>query len=301
MRSSILERGKLMLILQLAILLGTIIVVYLIISLGISLFLANFPRRSVNDIPDWGVTKDCRVPTINGKMMECWVVYPKKLKSVTDETVLKRNPAIMIIHGWGRNRGRVVSKARIFGQLGYTTVLPSVRDHGNSDKELTGMSIVRFSQDVESCLNWWGQPVILNGHSIGAGAILIVAARNHLVKAVIAEATPYAFPYGLKHVYRPALKWFLPFLLPGITLVTMIKFRKNTKTEYSPLDAAPGITAPTLLIHGRKDPVFPHKYAILLEKDIKNCRTWILDEADHSDFEEHPEYGKRVTGFIKSL
>ena len=113
-----------------------IIIAYFVIALSLALILANIPRRPVDDYPDWGLTKDYRVPAINGKTMECWVVYPDKLKEETDENVLKQNPAIILIHGWARNRGRMVSRARIYGRHGYTTVLISVRDHGNSDKEI---------------------------------------------------------------------------------------------------------------------------------------------------------------------
>ncbi|MFX0208330.1 MAG: alpha/beta hydrolase [Candidatus Hodarchaeota archaeon] len=285
-----------MIIIQIIIWSSVIIFVYFLIDLSIILFLANFPRRSVNDFPDWGVVKEFKVPTFNGKSMECWVVYP----TVRTNEDRDQKPAIILIHGWGRNRGRMVSRARIYGNHGYTTILISVRDHGNSDKEITGMSIVRFSQDLDSCVNWWGKPVIITGHSIGAGATLIVAARNPLVEAVIAEASPYAFPHSLKYVYGPVLKWFTPFLMPGITILTLIKFRKFSKLEFSPLEAAPRITVPTLLIHGRDDEILPSKYTTLLQKEILNSKIWIPDQMNHHNIEEHPDYSNQVIGFIKS-
>ncbi|MFX1283085.1 MAG: alpha/beta hydrolase [Promethearchaeota archaeon] len=277
--------------------LGVIIFAYFLINQSIILILANFPRRPINEYPDWGVVKEFKVPTINGKRMECWVVYPK---GRTDE-VRNQKPAIILVHGWGRNRGRMVSRARIYGKHGYITILISVRDHGNSDKEIAGMSIVRFSQDLNSCVNWWGKPVIVTGHSIGAGATLIVAAQNPLVKAVIAEASPYAFPHSLKYVYGPVLKWFTPFLMPGITILTLFKFRKYSKLEFSPLDAASHITVPTLLIHGREDEILPVKYTILLQKEIPYSKIWIPDQTNHSDIEKHPDYSTQVIGFIKSI
>ncbi len=279
----------------------TIIIVYFVISVSIALILANFPRRPVEDIPDWGVVKDCRIPTINGKTMEGWVVYPNRLKVETDEDILRENPAVILIHGWGRNRGRMISRARIYGKNGYTTILFSVRDHGNSDKELMGMSIVRFSQDLDACVKWWGKPVIITGHSIGAGATLIVAARNPLVKAVIAEASPYAFPHSLKFVYKPVLKWFTPLFLPGITIYTLIKFRKYSRQEYSPAEAAKNITVPCFLIHGKNDNILPSKYTPLLQKQIQaNCKMWIPDQTSHHDIEDHPDYEKQVIEFITS-
>lgn len=282
-----------MLLIHILILLSTIIIAYFLLAFGITLLLANLPRRPIEDIPDWGKTEDLRVPTVNGKKLECWVVYP-------DEKT-KSNLAIILIHGWGRNRGRMVSRARIYGSYGYTTILFSVRDHGKSDREITGMSILKFSQDLNSCVNWWGKkPVIITGHSIGAGAALLVAAQNPLVKGVIAEAPPYAFLRHLKYVYKPILKWFTPLILPGIKAIAFIKFRNHSKQEYSPLDAAANITVPTLLIHGKDDDILPYEYTCHLQKEIPNSQIWTPDAIDHYNIEEHPDYPNQIISFIES-
>ncbi|MFX0126395.1 MAG: alpha/beta hydrolase [Candidatus Hodarchaeota archaeon] len=282
-----------MIIIQVLITIFAIIIGYLILTYSIALLLANFPRRSVNDYPDWGITEDLRIPTAKGKKIESWIVYPK-------EKTDKNKPAIILVHGWGRNRGRMVSRARIYGEQGYTTILISVRDHGKSDKEITGMSILKFSQDLDFCVNWWGKPVIITGHSIGAGASLIVAGRNSLVKGVIAEAPPYAFLQHLKYVYKPILKWSTPLFLPGIKLIAFIKFRNHSKEEYSPLDAAPRITVPTLLIHGKDDDILPHEYTYHLQKEISHSQIWIPDGVDHYNIEEHPDYANQVIRFIET-
>ena len=280
---------------------GTVILFYFLLSLSVALLLAKYPRDPVDEKPDWGVFEEYRILTRNNKKMECWVVYPDKMRNIEDITKLKENPAIILLHGWGRNRGRMISRARVYGRNGYTTILFSVRDHGDSEKELLGMSILRFSQDLEACLKWWGKPAILLGHSIGAGASLLVASRNQgLVNFVIAESTPYAFPYSLKYVYRPALRRFTTFFIPGITFITLLKFRKFTRKYYSPLDASSDIICPVLLIHGKKDQIFPYKYAKRLQNAIGNqCKVWISEEMDHSNIENHPDYEKNVMKFLK--
>ncbi|MFW9903229.1 MAG: alpha/beta hydrolase [Candidatus Thorarchaeota archaeon] len=267
------------------------IITYFILTYSITLLLANLPRRSVNDVPDWGMTEDIRIPTVKGKKLECWVVYPKEKRN---------NLTVILIHGWGRNRGRMVSRARIYGKYGLITILFSVRDHGNSDKEVTGMSILKFKQDLNSCINWWGKPVIIIGHSIGAGAAMIVAAQNSLVKGVIAEAPPFAFLHSLKYVYRPILKWTTHFFLPGIKIITFIKFRKYSKQEFSPLDAAAKIKVPTLLIHGKKDNILPYEHTYQLQKEIANSELWTPDTIDHYNIEKHPDYPNRIINFIES-
>ncbi|MHA2112847.1 MAG: alpha/beta hydrolase [Candidatus Hodarchaeales archaeon] len=189
------------------------LILYLTACLVIILILAKFPRDNVDEIPDWGKMIEEQIPTINGKHLEGWVVSPEIKKD--------NRPAIILLHGWGRSRGRMVSRARMYADLGFITILFSARDHGKSSKERFGMSIIKFSEDLDACIDWWGKPVIICGHSIGGGASLLVGSRNPLVKAIIAEASPTSFPHDLKHVYRPALRGLTGFFIPGITLIVL--------------------------------------------------------------------------------
>ncbi len=254
------------------------------------LILAKLPRDSLPDIPDWGTIEEHRIPTVNNKTLECWVVRP--------DTLSNNLPAIILLHGWGRNRGRMVSHARIYGELGYTTILFSARDHGNSDKEILGMSIIRFTQDLKACISWWDQPVVLLGHSIGGGAALLAGSQNSQVKAIIAESPPYAFPFSLKFVYGPALKFLTPILIPGITFITLRIFRRFKKGEYSPLAVAPKIKVPTLIIHGREDIIFPYEYSQELGSFIKDSQVWTPENGTHFNYEYLPEYQQTVSNFL---
>ena len=240
---------------QILVLLSFLLILYLLACLVIILIFAKLPRNNVDEKPDWGVIKEERVPTINGKSLECWVVSPEVKK--------ENHPAIVLIHGWGRNRGRMVSRARIYAQNGFTTILFSVRDHGGSSKERFGMSIIKFSEDLDACINWWGKPVIICGHSIGGGATLLVGSRNPLVRAIIAEAPPISFPHDFKFVYRPGLRGLTGLFIPGITVVVLGIFRRFHNNDYSPIEAANRITIPTLIIMGKKDDIFPYNFAVM--------------------------------------
>jgi pimeloyl-ACP methyl ester carboxylesterase len=192
----------------------------------------------------------------------------------------------------------MVSKARIYGEYGFTTIIFSARDHGGSDKELIGMSIIRFSEDLNACVNWWGKPVILNGHSIGAGAAILIGAQNPLVKGIIAESPPLAFPANLNHVYKPALRIFTPLLLPGIRALTAYAFKRIHSKFYSPLDVAPLIKVPTFIIHGKKDKIFPYKNSKHLHSHIKDSEIWLPKEGDHSNLEHQLEYREKIFNFL---
>ena len=79
---------------------------------------------------------------------------------------------VVLAHGWSRNRDRMVPRARMFARMGFTTVIHSARDHGNSSRKRS-MNAVKFAEDIEAVLQWVGEPVILYCHSAGsAGAII---------------------------------------------------------------------------------------------------------------------------------
>ncbi|MHA1941659.1 MAG: alpha/beta hydrolase [Candidatus Hodarchaeales archaeon] len=270
---------------------------YLVLSFVIIFILAKLPRDPVPDIPDWGILENHRIPTVHNKKLECWVVYPS-MRSSHYPSSTDSPKSIILLHGWGRNRGRMVSRAKIYGKKGFITILFSARDHGESDKEITGMSIVRFSQDLEACINWWGKPVLICGHSIGGGASILIGARNPLVKGIIAESSPHRFPFSLKYVYRPALRGLTPLLIPGITLITLFVFRRFLRKDYSPIDNASRITKPTFIIHGKQDSIFPFKYSIELKNKIKNSQIWTPEEGNHFNLETLPEYKTRIEKFL---
>ena len=252
------------------------------------------------DTPDWGITEEHWIPTVNNKQLECWVIQPD-IQSSNQTEVKDDLPAVILLHGWGRNRGRMVARARTYGEKGYTTILFSARDHGHSDKELLGMSIIRFTQDLKACIEWWGKPVILCGHSIGGGAAMLAGVQNSHVKAIIAESPPYSFPFSLKHVYQPALKKLTPILMPGIKFVTLRVFRRFHKGEYSPNDIAPSIEVPTLIIHGKHDVIFPYEYSQKLSSRIKNSSLWTPEDGTHFNHEFLPDYKDFVLDFLNQI
>jgi pimeloyl-ACP methyl ester carboxylesterase len=285
------------LLLQSILVTALIIFIYLCGCLVIMLVLAKFPRNPLPDTPDWGIKEEYWIPTVNNKKLECWVVRPDE--NLNNRTGLKDDfPAVILLHGWGRNRGRMVTRARIYGEKGYTTILFSARDHGQSDKELIGMSIIRFTQDLKACIDWWGKPVVLCGHSIGGGAALLAGAQNSHVKAIIAESPPYAFPFSLKYVYQPALKILTPILMPGITFITLRLFRRFKQGEYSPLASTTKINVPTLIIHGKQDIIFPYEYSLKLSSRIKYSTLWTPENGTHYNHEFLPEYRDYVLKFL---
>jgi pimeloyl-ACP methyl ester carboxylesterase len=162
------------------------------------------------------------------------------------------------------------------------------------------MNILRYSEDLLSVIHWWGSPVFLTGHSIGGGAAVLVAAREPLVKGVIAEAPPYALPQSMRYIIRPGLRMLTPIFIPGLWLIVRLRYIKYHKTYFSPLDAAPLISAPIFLIHGTKDSFFPCEHSVILNQALSNSKLWIVDGGDHYNLDSYSMYESKVFEFIDS-
>ena len=183
-----------------------LIVLYLIITLFLSYLVQHIPRNPVEDRPDWGKSIDEKIPAIDGGFLEVWRVEPD----------VPSCGIIVFAHGWGRNRDRMEQRARMFGQWGFTTVIHSARDHGNSSSSRL-VSASTFAEDIETVLKWIGEPVVLYGHSAGAAGAIIAAERNQsLIQSLFLEASYADTKEGLRSLYKWANRFF------GIVFAPMI-------------------------------------------------------------------------------
>jgi pimeloyl-ACP methyl ester carboxylesterase len=263
-------------------------VLYLLITLGLMVLVLQFPRNPVEDKPDWGKVMETAIPTEQGGMLEVWRVEPEG----------RSRGIVVLAHGWGRNRDRMVGRGRIFGRLGFTTIMHSARDHGKSTPHRF-MCAPRFAEDIETVLRWVNEPVLLYGHSIGAAAAVIAASRNPgRVKLLFLEACYARTREALLSLYRGYNRVFGVFFAPMVILWMEI-FWKWKLEKVSPVRLAPAIDCPVLILHGEKDQNFPLHHASRLRKSFPAGRAeiFVAAGADHSSCSLDPDYPRIIEEF----
>jgi uncharacterized protein len=262
---------------------------YVLITLFLTWLVQQIPRNPVKDPPGWGTVTDTMIPAVDGGRLEVWRIDPDG----------PSRGIVMFAHGWGRNRDRMVKRARIFAGLGFTTVMHSARDHGNSSARQC-MNAVRFAQDIESVMKWVNEPVLLYGHSAGSAGALIAAARHpSMVRLLFLEASYADTREALLSLYR----WFNPVFgkLFGPAIVQWMRILYRGATEaYSPARVARRIQMPVMLIHGEKDRRFPLSFALTLKHSFVHEKVvgYIAKNAGHSDASKTKGYGPAVRSFI---
>jgi len=266
-----------------------LVLVYLLLSLVLTYVVQEYPRKPFDDAPDWGRVTDAMIPAVEGGRLEVWRVEPGG----------SSRGIVVLAHGWGRNRDRMVRRARIFGSWGFTVVMHSARDHGRSSPRRF-MNAARMAQDIESVLEWVGEPVLLYGHSAGAGAAIIAAWRRpEKVKLLFLEACYADSREALLSLYR----WFNRFLgtaFGRMIVFWMNLFYRNRLKNVSPAKLASSLRMPVMIIHGAQDRRFPLEFALRLKACFAAERSelFVAENARHSESSLDPGYAAAVRGFI---
>ncbi|MEX1300499.1 MAG: alpha/beta fold hydrolase [Desulfotignum sp.] len=274
---------------NLVIVLTGVAMLYLLITLFLTWLVQQIPRNPVKDPPRWGTVIDTMIPAVDGGRLEVWRIDPDGLS----------RGIVVFAHGWGRNRDRMMKRARIFAEWGFATVIHSARDHGGSSPKQC-MNTVRFAQDIESVINWVDEPVLLYGHSAGSAGAIIAAARHpSMVRLLFLEASYAHTKAALLSLYR----WFNPvfgkLFGPAIFLWMTILYRGATEA-YSPARVARRIRMPVMLIHGEKDRRFSVSFAMTLKHSFvhRPVTCYIAKGAGHSGASQTPGFRPAVKSFI---
>ena len=170
-------------------------------------------------------------------------------------------PAVVVMHGWGANASLMLPAAAPLHAAGFAVLLMDARCHGASDDE-DFTSLPRFAEDIETGLDWLGQQpgvdgarLAIMGHSVGAGAALLCAARRSDVRAVV-SLSAFAHPREVMRRFLaearipyPLLGWYV---LRHVQRVIGVRF-----DEIAPLTSMRRIRCPVLLVHGTHDEVVP--------------------------------------------
>jgi len=264
---------------------------YLVVTLVLTYVVQKYPRNPVHDPPDWGVVEDVRLPAVGGGAIEVWRIRPDGPSCGT----------ILFMHGWGRNRDRMVGRARLFARWGFTTVIHSARDHGNSSPSRL-MNIMKFAQDIETVLDWLQTPVVLYGHSAGSGGALIAAVRQpDRIRLLFLEGVFADTREALMHLYIWASPLFGHCFGPAI-LFWMNLFYGGRLRRMTPCRLARSIGVPVMLIHGEQDCRFPVRFA----HELKACFTrapvtlYVAPGAGHSASSSTPGYLPAVKAFLET-
>ncbi|ABD86766.1 alpha/beta hydrolase [Rhodopseudomonas palustris] len=247
---------------------------------------------------DFGLPPTCvsevRIPGPRGRSLFGWMVEPP-------QAAVRPVPAVVVMHGWGSNAAQMWPVVPPLHEAGYAVLLIDARCHGRSDDEAF-TSMPRFAEDIAAGLRWLrGRPgiapdrIALLGHSVGAAATLLHAARCDDVRAVV-SLSAFAHPREVmqrwmaeQHVPYPVIGWYV---LRHVQQVIGAKF-----DDIAPLSTIAAVRCPVLLVHGCGDATVPFSDAERLAAASRRARLLSVD-GDHDLRETLAPYAGELVAFL---
>ncbi|WP_284155119.1 alpha/beta hydrolase [Sulfuricystis thermophila] len=190
-------------------------------------------------------------PTNNGRTLRGWFIPAQRQTA----------PAVVLLHGWGGNAETMLPLADPLHRAGYAQLLFDARCHGMSDDD-SFASLPRFAEDLEHALAWLRQQVGIDaarvaaiGHSVGAGACLLAAARGAPLAAVVSIAA-FAHPEAMM---RRWLAWkHIPYWPLGWAILGYVQHAIGHRFDaIAPVNTIRTVRCPVLLAHGTADETVP--------------------------------------------
>ena len=218
------------------------------------------------------------------------------------------NKTIILMHGWGMNRGDVFKNTYFLHDLGYNLMYFDFRALGESGGTVSSIGYLEV-KDLQAAIQFLKdtrpfacEKIGLYGLSMGGMVAICEAAQNPEIKCVVAEASYYSFR-------RVVSRWAwvhnkVPYFpLMPIVLHYMRRNLAANPERYSPKYNIPKIAPrPVFIIHGRYDNLVPAAQAKLLFKCAGEPKEiWLVPGAKHNKCAEVGgyEYKQRLADFYK--
>jgi len=212
-------------------------------------------------------------------------------------------PVALVLHGWSGSASSILPVAPPLHVAGLHVLLLDARGHGRSDS-VDFSSMPGFADDVEHAIRWLRrnprvepERIVLVGHSVGAGACLLVAARDPGIAAVVsissmADAAAY-MGQAMRRRGVPGIA--IQIVLREIERAIGVRFG-----EFAPIATISQLRMPVLLIHGAVDSVIPLADAQALRRAAPpSTDLVIVPDADHGDIDRFLAVAPAVTDFLQ--
>lgn len=233
-----------------------------------------------------------RIPTVRRRRLAGWLI----------PAATPGAPAVVVLHGWGGNAEMMLPVARPLFAAGFSLLLIDARSHGASDTD-TFSSLPRFAEDLEQAVEWLrrrpevdpGRIAVL-GHSVGAGAALLVASRRRDVAAVVSLA---AFAHPAAMMRRWLATKGLGFWPLGSAILAYVQWIiGHSFDSIAPQNTVAAVACPVLVAHGTEDDTVPLEEARTIH--ARGAATeLLLIPGSHDDYGDIESSAGAVVDFLR--
>jgi pimeloyl-ACP methyl ester carboxylesterase len=207
-------------------------------------------------------------------------------------------PAVVVLHGWGANASDMLPLADRLHHAGFHALFLDARGHGLSEHD-DYASMPRFSEDLEVAIGWLSglgavSTIGVIGHSVGAGAAILAAARNTGIDAIVA-VSGFADVWEIMRDGTSIGR--LPAPGPWAIRWAMERVLGRPLDEIAPERVAASLQCPVLIIHGEADEIIPVTHGRRLA-EAAGADLIVIPGAGHASLEAFEPYFGAVLAFL---
>ncbi|CAJ1313359.1 alpha/beta hydrolase [Paenibacillus nuruki] len=219
-------------------------------------------------------------------------------------------PLMIIAHGWGSNRSRVLRYIEPLWEAGYALLMYDARSHGHSEP-IEAPSAYTFRDDILAALDYAvhipeidPQRIGVLGHSMGGLGTILSLPYGLPVRAVITDSMPAQFESVLEAEFK---RRGLP-LFPMANIIPRIWFYRShislkeyqqKNTVFSINEARKEADLPILMIHSRGDAFIPPtELEFVMGQVTPPIETLFVDTNGHSSSQKDPHFWAKVLPFL---
>ena len=213
-------------------------------------------------------------------------------------------PGVVIAHGLGDSLESYQEHARIYRLRGQTVLLVDLRGHGGSEGAYCTLG-GKERADVAAAMaelrsrGLARRGIVLEGHSMGAVAVLLAAAEAADVRGVVVEAPYDTYRNTIAHHAR--LLYGVPSWAPIVPLAILAaEWRAGFDADsIDTVAAAARIQAPLFAIVDGQDLRMPEPVVRRIYDSHRGPkRLWVAPGVDHVGAIQLPEYAPRLRAFL---
>lgn len=233
--------------------------------------------------------EDVQLRTSDGLRLAAWYLPPR------------HGTVVIGVHGMAGNRSALLEEAQFLYEAGYGLLLLDLRNHGESEGEITTLGLYE-SRDVAAAVDFVrareGESVRLAalGHSMGAAAVLLAAAEQPSIGAVIA-VSPFTslednVSEGIRSLTGLDPRFFGPLVLFWAQWLSGLDI-----STVRPVDVIDRISPrAVLLIHGAQDTTLPVRNSYQLYEAARPPKELVIyPQIGHGGFLAlEPEHYRRT-------
>jgi len=246
----------------------------------------GYPR----DVGDAAVRHEELTIPSGGHRLHGWLLHPPGEA---------RAPAVILVHGWASNSGRMLDVGEPLVEAGHPVILVDLRSHGRSGRS-PHVTLRHYRDDVASAVAWTAGRFptlsrVVGGHSLGGGVASVAVAEGAPADGVVLMGAP-------ADMIQSWAEYMDERGIPGELVVRAMspfwRFRAGVplaalRPELRLLD----VTVPVLVLHGEEDGRVGEEHARRLAR-AAGTEVRVIRGADHTEMLSHADLHQEVLAFL---